>query len=77
MNITIEHIRISLGAKFQLTLANFFFFFEQIFAKRVFPVENGKKHLCVRPWSLLTILNFSLLTILNFSARGPTDTTLF
>ena len=75
MNITIEHIRISLGAKFQLTLANFFF--EQIFAKRVFPVENGKKHLCVRPWSLLTILNFSLLTILNFSARGPTDTTLF
>ena len=28
-----------------------------------------KSHLCMRPWSLLTILNFS--------AWGPTDTTVF
>ena len=45
MNITIEHIRISLGAKFQLTLANFFFFFWANFRKKGISGRKRKKAL--------------------------------
>ena len=37
--------------------------------KLILPTETQKSHFYVRPWSLLTILNFS--------KRGPTDTTVF
>ena len=48
----------------------FLFFFYQICPKKVFPVEKGKiALLCVRPWSLLTVISFSV--------RGPTDTSVF
>ena len=69
----ILRIRISLGIKFQLTLTVvifFFFFFDQTCAKKgCFWSKVEKYHLCVRPWSLLTILNFSV--------RRSTDTTVF
>ena len=35
----------------------------------VLQTETQKSHFCVRPWLLLTILNFL--------ERGPTDTTVF
>ena len=45
----ILHIQVSLCTKFQLKLIILiFFFFYQICPKREFPVENGKRHLCVR-----------------------------
>ena len=37
-------------------------------AKLVLPIETQKSHFCMRPWSLLTTLNFS--------KQGPTDTTV-
>ena len=37
--------------------------------KLVLPTGTQKLHFCVRPWLLLTILNFS--------EWGPTDTTVF
>ena len=36
--------------------------------KLVLPTETQKSHFCVRPWSLVTILNFF--------ERGPTDRTV-
>ena len=62
----ILHIRISRGTKFQLTILIFLTKFVQ---KEYFRLKTEESHLGVRPWSLLTILNFS--------ARGPTDTTVF
>ena len=61
-------IRISLGTKFQLNLTILIFLTK--FAKKgYFRSETETSHLCVRSWSLLTILFFS--------TRGPADTTVF
>ena len=57
------HIRISLCTKFSL---NWLFWFSyQICPKREFPVK--KSRLYVRPWLLLTILNFSRQWFFNVS----------
>ena len=64
----ILHIRISRGTKFQLKPTILMFWTK--FAQKVYSwLEIEKWHLCMRPWLLLTILNFS--------ARGPTDITIF
>ena len=66
----ILHIRISQGIQFQLTLTFLFiFFFTKFVQKGYFRLKTEKSHLRVRPWSLLTILNFS--------ARKSADTTVF
>ena len=59
VNNTIEFCMFELVQPPSFSLhGQFWFSFNQICPKRSFPL-----HLCVRPWSLLTILNFS--------ARGP------
>ena len=53
----IRHIRITLGTKFQLKLT-ILIFLARFSKKGNFQSKTEKWHLRVRPWSLLTILNF-------------------
>ena len=64
----ILHRRIGLGTKFQLRLTILMFWVEFV-QKGCFQSKTKNSHLCVCPWSFLTILNFS--------ARWPTNTTIF
>ena len=52
----ILHTRISLSTKFQFTLT-VLIFFTKFAQNRHFRSKTEKLHLCVHPWSLLTILN--------------------
>ena len=54
----ILHIRISIATKFQLKLI-IWIFLTKFTQKGNFRWKTEKSHLCVRPLSLLTMLNFS------------------
>ena len=54
----ILHIRISIGTKFKLKLI-IWIFLTKFVQKGNFRSKTEKSHLCVRPLSLLTMLNFS------------------
>ena len=61
----ILHIRIGLGTKFQLR-PTILIFWTKFAQKGYFQSKTENLHLCMCPWSFLTLLNFF--------ARGPTDT---
>ena len=61
-------MKMIVGTKFQLKLT-ILIFWTKFIEKGFFRSEGEKSPLCVRPWLLLTMLNFC--------ARGPTDTTVF
>ena len=61
-------MKLIVGTKFHLKLT-ILIFWVKFAQKGYFWSKTEKSQLCVRPWSLLTMLNFS--------ARGPTDTTVF
>ena len=63
---SILHFRISLGTKCQLKLI-ILIFWTKFAEKGYFPFGMVKLHLCMRPWLLLTVLNFSTQGLTNTS----------